>query len=103
MRHLLSAASLAAALLLAGCSGNTIKPAAVSGTVSLDGKPLPDRTIIFAGDGKPSETLDIKNGSFSGEVRPGKRTVQFAVWQMTKVKPMPDMPEETVKTNVLPP
>jgi hypothetical protein len=36
-------------LFLAGCSGGSVAP--VSGTVKLDGKPLPHATVVFQPDG----------------------------------------------------
>lgn len=104
MTRFLSCVSLVLTLLILGCGGGPPKdkPVPVSGTVKLDGKPLPEGEITFSGDGKAPETLAIANGSFSGQVRPGKRTVMFAVYKETRIKPMPDAPEEVGKVNTLP-
>src|SRR5688572_136090 len=62
-------------LLLAGCGSKT---SSVSGTVTLDGKPLPDATIQFVPDGAGRDATGQtdKNGYFSmSTFKPGDGVV----------------------------
>lgn len=63
--------------LACGCSGGTTQPVEVSGTVSYAKKPLDDGKIYFVTQGEAPEILDIKDGKFSGKVKPGKRRVEI--------------------------
>ena len=62
--------------LLVGCGGE--QPADVSGTVLVDGVPLPDGEIIFvaADDLKTPEASLVTNGKYALKVLPGAKKVQ---------------------------
>jgi len=71
--------------LLSGCSGRPReKSYPVSGTVTFDGKPLPDGEIYFLGAKGDVQTLAIKNGTFSGQVGEGSRKVQIVAYRLGK-------------------
>src|SRR5262245_35203515 len=66
-----------------GCTSQD-QPVGVSGTVALDGKPVSNGRILFVGnDGSPPEVVNIKDGSFDGKVRPGKRRVEISALRKT--------------------
>lgn len=73
-------ASLAVAVLvLAGCSQQEQRYA-VSGTVTVDGKPLDDVTIIFTPDGKGlSGAAEVMNGKFVCSTKGGPSVGTFNV------------------------
>lgn len=77
-RGLVSAILLATTIAALGCGrpGPLLVP--ISGTVTLDGKPLEVAEVSFV---SPTlghlETFPVKNGSFSGKARPGERRVEF--------------------------
>jgi len=62
--------------LLAGCGGE--RPAEVSGSVTIDGKPLPDGEIIFEpADGvKTPAAAKVKDGVYTVMVLPGSKKVK---------------------------
>lgn len=68
-------ASLLALAALAGCGQSGPPIASVQGTVTLDGKPLPDATVTFQPDtGRPSFGATDENGRYAMEFnvdRPG--------------------------------
>jgi hypothetical protein len=72
----LMAALVAALPLVAGCGGE--RPAEVSGTVKIDGRPLPEGEIIFeAVDGsKTPAAAPIKDGKYTVHVLPGAKKVK---------------------------
>jgi hypothetical protein len=57
--------SLATLLVLAGCSDGRLKTAPVKGTVTYNGKPVPQGSIMFQPEQGPVATANIKNGSYS--------------------------------------
>jgi hypothetical protein len=68
-------------LLLAGC-GESLpegKPrAAISGTVTVDDKPLADGVVAFISQAEGvNDTLPVTDGKFSGEVTAGERRVEI--------------------------
>lgn len=80
-------------LLLAGCGGSSVAP--VSGTVTLDGKPLANATVVFQPDGGGKEpgpassgvtdangryTLRVVTGSTDGAVV-GKHKVSITAYE----------------------
>jgi hypothetical protein len=73
--------TLAALLCLAavGCGGRDRPPAyaTVSGTVTLDGKPMPDGKIIFTTDGRPPTILDVVDGKYTGQAMTGTNKIQI--------------------------
>lgn len=81
-----------ALVLLAGCGGPT--QSEVSGTVLMDGAPLPEGEIIFAApDNKTTpEAGTIKDGKYSLKVLPGSKKVQIkASRQVGKPDPVMGM------------
>jgi hypothetical protein len=80
MRHLLGALALAAAVLPAhGCTrGPRTYP--VSGTVTLDGQPLPEGEILFVPvDGSTGpDPGKVKDGRFELQARAGKKRVEVS-------------------------
>ena len=72
------AAAITFALAAASCSSpNALLP--ISGSVTLDGAPLPDGDILFtpADPQFGSEAAKIENGAYQASVRPGKSKVQI--------------------------
>lgn len=94
-----------AALGISGCgsaSASGHKKVSVSGTVALDGKPLPEGLIYFktvaTGD---IDTLNIKDGKFQGPAGAGTRRVEFSVLQSTSVGE--GQMKHEIKKDILPP
>lgn len=90
----------------AGC-GSARRPeparADVSGTVTLDGKPLPAGEITFlALSGEAAITLAITNGGFAGAVSVGPQRVQVASFKTVKRSIFPDKPPVEGRENSLP-
>src|SRR5690606_8439845 len=70
--------------LLCGCGeSDTLKRVPVSGTVTLDGEPLPKGEIVFrpASGAGTTDGGQIENGSFSIEVTPGSKSVEITAWR----------------------
>jgi hypothetical protein len=89
---------------LAGCSGSKNKPVPVSGTVELDGKPMAEGQITFAGEaGSPPQTLEVKGGKFEGEVTPGKKRVEIHAFRQGKPTKMGEEVIEGGPENYIPP
>jgi hypothetical protein len=80
--------ALAGMVLLCGCGGE--KPADVSGTVLVDGKPLPDGEIIFeAADGSKAPAAGtVKDGRYEAKMLPGPKKVKINASRVPK-KPDP--------------
>jgi len=79
MRWLVGVVFLAACL--SGCGGGSGEPVGdVSGTVKLDGAPLPEGEIWFAVEGRPPVNLDIHNGAYKGRVLAGKNRIQITAY-----------------------
>ena len=93
-------------LLLLGCGGprrSDPKRAAVTGSVTLDGKPLAEGEILFlAVNGQAVDSLPIANGSFSGSVSVGPHRVQLAVYTTVKRSLLPAEPPVEALENMLP-
>lgn len=103
---LLIAGLVCGGLAATGC-GRPRRPqperATVSGTVRLDGKPIPMGEIIFlALSGDAVDKLPIADGAFSGSVTVGPQRVQFASFTTVKRSIFPDKPPENVRENSLP-
>ena len=109
-QHPVVAVVLMAVLLTAtGCScTDRSEPARypVSGTVTLDGKPLPAGRIIFQTVSLGLiDSMPIEDGRFSGRAVAGERRVQVSVIEDRKFTglPMPGVKQpETVATETLP-
>jgi hypothetical protein len=84
---------------LSGCSRDP--QVTVSGTVEIDGKPLPDGNITLVGEpGVPPVVLAVKDGKFEGRATPGKKRVEIQGLRPGKLK-MADKTYE-VSDNYLP-
>ena len=74
--------------LLAGCGGGSDGPTeyAVTGTVTFDGEPLAEGSLLFIDPAGKSRSYPgvIKEGVFSSEMTAGKKTVQI-----TAIRPDP--------------
>ena len=78
---------LFALLLLAGCGSRGPYPVAVQGIVTLDGAPLAEGVISFITPGQVPEPVDIKNGTFSGKAKWGKRRIEIAAYRPYQIPP----------------
>jgi hypothetical protein len=94
------------AVMLAGCAKKPDR-GTVTGSVTLDGQPLPSGVIHFVpADGKTA-TADsmITDGKFSASVPPGDKKVSISAPKVTGKKRMfdkPDSPEVDVVQELLP-
>jgi len=85
-----------------GC-GSGDKPASVDvkGTVTFDGKPIPDGEIILTSPGQGPTIFPIKDGAFSGKALSGTNKVE--VFAYKPGPPMTTDPEKKpTKINYLP-
>jgi len=73
--------------------------APVSGTVLLDGNPMPDGEVRFSVAGEPPRTLAVREGKFSGEVAVGENRVAV-IWEKDG-PPHPMDPTQKLKVNVV--
>lgn len=99
-RLLYASLTLSCLAMLSGCSSGTPKPperANVSGTVTMNGKPMAEGEIQFEVTGQPPQVLQIKAGAFAGEVFVGKNRV--GLMQMADGPPNPTSPGERIKVN----
>lgn len=94
-------AFLAAAPLL-GCGASGPKVYPVSGTVTLDRKPLADGVIYFKTlQTGTLETFPVKDGEFKGDAQEGDRRVEISAYRTT-IQGSGAMKGE-VKENLIPP
>lgn len=98
-------------LLAAGCGAELAPPRRpVSGSVTLDGKPLSDAAITFLPvDGGPAATAELSEGAYAiGQSQgpsPGRYSVEIVAIRPTgKRVPHPDLRSETTDEvrNILP-
>jgi hypothetical protein len=74
-----------ALMALVGCSPKTHS---VSGTVTLDGSSLPDGYVAFVPEGSgEGGGGEIKNGSYSAKLAPGKYKVEITASKMMPLPP----------------
>lgn len=87
-----------------GCGDTTMKAVQtdVSGTVTLDGKPMPDGEISFVLPGLPPSVLPIKNGAFSGKAGAGENKVEISAYKAGAALDMGDQKFEGSKENYIP-
>jgi hypothetical protein len=88
---------LLACLVLAGCSSGSkeTEPVQISGTVKVDGNPLPEGSISFVGEqGTVPDVLTIQNGTFEGKAKPGKKKVEIRGFRAAKAPPTATEPED---------
>lgn len=95
------------ALTLAGCSGSTTAPTyPVTGTVTLDGKPLEKGEIYFLTPAKGEvDIVAIKDGKFEGQAKAGARRVEIHAYKIVPAHEAASMPGYTVpesRENYLP-
>lgn len=83
-------------LCLSGCADPPVKKSnsevKVSGTVSLDGKPLPKGRITFIEEGKSPRreyVAGIQQGKFHSSVPPGKLRVEIISYKFLAQSPEP--------------
>lgn len=103
-RRISQLASMLAIAFFLGCGDSTpkVKVTAVKGTVTLDGKPMPDGELIFALAGQAPVVMDVKSGVYSGNAPVGNHKVEVRVFKVgppmstdptkapTKVNSLPD-------------
>jgi hypothetical protein len=79
---------LAVWLVVAGCgSSGSREPQrfVVSGTVTLDGKPLASGMVFFKTVATGAiDTFDVKDGRFEGKAQPGDRRVEICAYEPIK-------------------
>jgi hypothetical protein len=94
-------------LISAGCGGKPSPPpvAEVKGKVTLDGTPLASGKIVFdGGPGVPAAELDIKDGTYSGQVQVGSKTVRISAYKAAPPQKGPPKGPgyDTMQVNTLP-
>src|SRR5262245_53862157 len=89
---------------LTGCAESKAPMVAVSGTVELDGKPMPEGAVtLIAETGDVPQTLDVKEGKFEGKSSVGKKRVEIRAYRMGKETKMGDTVIPAAPENYLPP
>jgi len=87
-RYVQRGAAAAALLILAvlGCAGGTRPTSPVSGTVTLDDRPLPEGTVYFKTVGTGAvDALPVKEGRFEGRAEEGERRVEVTAYRSRTV------------------
>jgi hypothetical protein len=100
-RWFLVACGVLSLQLLVGCTSSP-PPVAISGTVTVDGKPLPEGDIILTGEGTAPETFQIKDGKFEGQAKIGKKRVEIHAMKKGEPTKMGDKVIEASPVNYLP-
>jgi hypothetical protein len=104
-RLILCSTIILAIQLLTGCNSEPT-PVKVSGTVSVDGKPLANGAIYFSAPGNTPDTLAVTDGRFEGLVKPGEKRVEIHGYGKAGAKPEPTKGEQPpapeAKVNTLP-
>lgn len=96
-------------VLLLGCNGGREEAPThpVRGTVTLDGRPLPEGEIYFITTSSGEiDILPIKDGEFEGEAKAGNRRVEVHAYRIERPPAPPDMPGlelEPQRVEILPP
>lgn len=104
MQRVCAGAIVMAALFIGCDSGPGEKSKApVSGTVTMDGKPMVDGEIFFTEPGGTPEIVPVKDGKFEGQVTVGQKAVQVNSYKTIMVKPFPDAPAEKSQENLVDP
>jgi hypothetical protein len=88
-----------AAIAISGCdSGHKpLEITEVSGTVNLDGKPLPEGEVMLVNSaGEPPDVLPVINGEFSGPARMGPMRVEIRAYRPGKTPTTPIPAESQV-------
>lgn len=98
-------ALLAALALAAGCGGPALRLTDVSGTLTLDDKPVSDGAVTFTLSGEVPQVVRVSGGTFRGRAYIGKNHIQFAAYEPIPGAPPPGAPGSEFKSvarNVLP-
>jgi len=90
-------------VVLLGCNKGSQLPkqAEVSGTVNLDGKPMPGGEVCFYADGQPPIPIPVTNGAFAGKAFLGQNTVGV-IWDQDGPQHPMD-PTQKMKVNTIDP
>jgi hypothetical protein len=103
--RLILCSTFLAILLLTGCNSEPT-PVKVSGTVTVDGKPLANGAIYFSAPGNTPDTLTVTDGRFEGLVKPGEKRVEILGFGKAGAKAEPTKGEQPpapeAKVNTLP-
>lgn len=105
MRIMASFMALAAIpMALTGCGDGKTHPKTtdVTGSVTLDGKPLPEGDISFVIPGEAPALIPVRDGNFKGKALAGKNRVEL---RATKALPKPAnaLPtDEAPRMNLIP-
>ena len=84
MRTLI-AATILANFFVAGCGDGKPKPAEATGTITLDGKPLPDGKVYFVPTAGAAPVIaDVADGAFKLEALPGSYKVEVRQFKPVK-------------------
>ena len=84
LRNMRRIAVFALALSLLGCGKPAPKLIPVSGTVTMNGKPLADGVVYFKTIATGEfEEMPIQDGKFSGNALPGERRVEINSYKVT--------------------
>jgi hypothetical protein len=103
--HRISGVVAVAAFVIwsAGCGGSeghkAPPTAKVSGTVKLDGKPMPSGEVRFEIVGETVKAMEVKDGAFSGDAFVGKNRVDVVLEKDGPANPM--NPSAKIKVNVV--
>ncbi len=93
------------AVLLTGCGGDDRPPppatVQASGTVTLDGQPMPGGEVRFYVTGQPAKILQVQEGAIAGEVFVGQNRIEV-VW-LQEGPPNPMDPAQKILVNVVDP
>lgn len=97
----LTAAALATALIVCGCSHSGTH-GDVQGTVTLDGRPVSAGSIRFrpAPGDKPTAGTTIKDGAYRARVPVGKVRVEISAPNLSAQKPLPANSSESLGGDV---
>ncbi len=93
-------------ILLSGCGGKSLTT--ISGTVTLDGKPVEDGSIQFIPTGAEGTTegANIKGGKYTATVSPGKNEVKIFASEDHPTKTIanvePGKPPVPAKVSIIP-
>jgi hypothetical protein len=98
----LSVLVLLAFALYLGCAKREEPPVDVSGTVTLDDKPLPEGEVYFISLGKAPQILPIKDGAFAGKAMAGERRVEIRAYRQGTLPPTATVGAEPPRENYIP-
>ena len=85
-----------------GCTKGEGPKSTVSGTVTLDGKPMAEGEVSFIIMGKPPELMTVSNGTFQGQAQVGKHRIEIRAYRMGQPYFMGTTKFEASRENYLP-